>query len=322
MSAIFDVDTKRDVAFTVENSVIKQYQYDPQMENEPEDMMYINQVPIVTTWKGKSISPDNLRLYNGGCNMLLTDRNNMYTVANLDIEHGIITNSAQIKTDFTGGRKDESVQYKVLKFDYDSQGDSVHTQYNKCIVGINNNHIMRINTSSGSVVNVKAYERSPKFTAVATDYVGNSIVGDETGGVKFFTDIGKKAVKCFGGCGDAITTIKAASNGDVVATTNYYFIYLPQFTRTGDIEHKVCKISPLILDYLNIHTPEYRNAQFSADECTIVFSIGKYMFHWDIDNIDDDNHEVRIYEADSEIKYHKIDGLQFAVTNKPISFNL
>ena len=121
---------------------------------------------------------------------------------------------------------------KCLDLDYNLQGDGA--QFDRCAIGINSNHLMRFDVNSGTIVHSKAYDRDPGFSCVATDARGTIVIGDRTGGVRVFADVGKRAVKAISGFGDPITEVHISSKGDVVATTDYYFFLLSDFLYSSE----------------------------------------------------------------------------------------
>jgi hypothetical protein len=157
---------------------------------------------------------------------------------------------------------------------------------------------------------------------VATDADGKVIVGDQDGKLRVFGDVGKKAIKCTKGYGDPITDIKISQLGDVLSTADEYFVYYPAFIRKESVPEFIGQVSPKILAHLKLADEPIRNAQFSTDGKTIIFSIGKYLFHQTIQDLITNEERFTVYEAGKPIIFHKFANGQFALVDKPVQFVL
>lgn len=320
-----ELDLSRNYMYSTNQEEIKLHRFSPGYAGEnadvPLELAYISKIPIVRTWTQEVVKPDNLLLYNGGNAMLLSDARAYDAILNLDIERGVVTSKKDVHKSF-GGRQSEDVKFKVNRFDYNAQGE--YAQFDKCVIGVNSNHIMRFDVGSGTVVHHKAYERNPGFTSVATDAQGTIIVGDREGGLRVFADVGKRAIKAIPGLGDPITHVHISSAGDVLATTDLYFILLPRFMYMDEKGLLVSKLPVELRRYLGIEGVKIVKAQFSGDEQSAVFSVGKYIMHQSLADIMNQVQEYRVYEADGKVVAHKFSGSsQFALSeNKPIRFQV
>lgn len=317
-----DVDVSRGRVYTTNHDDIKLYGFSGQGDvYSPSGLEYLNRIPVVRSWDGSKVSPDDLHLYGGGDSVLMLDAGREDTVFKLDIERGVVTGGSRVHTRFEGGRGLEGsgyddVSFKVGRFDYNNAGQ--YAQYDKCVVAINSNHVMRVCLGDGSLVGSKAYERGPGFTCVATDVRGNVVVGDKGGGVRLFPDVGKRAAKFFSGLGDPVTDIKVSSSGCIVATTPFYIVYLPEFVLGSEVSHVVGKVSPEIIKHLGLGGCAVRHAQFSPDEKALVFSIGNFVFHWGVRDLVKGEQTFEVYEAEGTVVHHKVVGGQFVLADKSV----
>ena len=320
MQGSMDIDSSRMHLYSTDQNSIQLYKYSPENNEENiSDLSYVNNIPIVKTYNGEVIKPDNLLLHQGGKHILLSDANSYKSILNLDIERGIITNKKHIHTTI-GYRDPEDINIKVNKFDYNSHSDT--SKFDKYVVGINSNHVIRFDVTSGDIVNKKAYEKNPHFNSITTDYTGNTIIGDAEGKIRVYPDIEKKAVKCTAGLGNKITDIKVSSTGDILATTEDYFIYYQDFVEKENSTQFIGKINPEVIKYLDLNNHKMKNSQFSKDEKTIITSIGKYLFYWNINKLIAEEQEYIIYEADKPIISHKFVDGQFILMDKPVKIAL
>jgi hypothetical protein len=321
-----DVDASRHYVFTSNHDDIKLHRYFPATsegadgaDGETFDLAYINRIPVVKTWDAQVVKPDNLLLYGGGERILLSDAQSYDAILNLNIERGIVTGKNPVHKSF-GSAGD--VGFKVNKFDYNVQGE--YAQFDKCAIGVNSNHLMRFDVTSGTVVHHKAYERNPGFTCVATDERGTIVVGDREGGLRVFADVGKRAVKAIPGLGDPITHVQVSPGGDVLATTDLYFVLLPRFMYMEGKGLHISKLPMELARYLRVEGCKIVKAQFSADGKSAIFSTGKYILHQELEHVVTGVSEYRVYEADGKILCHKRLGAgQFALSEtKPVHFQL
>jgi hypothetical protein len=321
-SGSMEVDPSRAYVYSTDtaNSIrLHNYSFNNEQEDSKSDLSYIARIPVVRVWDGTTVNPDNLLLYNGGNNMLLSDAETYDSILNMNIERGIVTKKQSIHKSF-GGRTPEDVIFKVKKFDYNTHSDEA--QFDNYAIGINSNHLMRFDLDTGNIAHKKAYEKNPHFTAVATDIYGNVVVGGEDGAIRIFPDVGKRAAKCWVGLGDSINDLKISNKGDVIATTKDYLIYLPDFINKTNIEYHLGKLGQEVSVYLKLIGKPIRNAQFSPDDKTVIFAIDQYLFHWSIRHLVNDIREFSIYEADSPILCHKYTDSQFVLSSdKPFRFN-
>lgn len=323
VSSSLDIDSSRNYIYTSNCREIRRYRFSSADNDEERvTLPFVDNIPVVRTWDNTVVKPDNLLLYKGGERMLMIDAEKQDSILNMNIERGIVTNRQSVHTSFgsqlRSSKDSEDVIHKVKRFDYNNHGTLA--QYERCAIGVNSNQIMRFDLESGQLIDSKSYERSPGFSAIVTDISGNVIVGDSEGKIRLYADIGKKAVKCSDTFSVLpITHLDVSSKGDLLATTDKCFFYLPYFIKIGSSD-QTCSagnISSEICDYLDLHDMKVRTVQFSVDNKTIIFSIGKYLFHWSIQKLINDEHEYAIYEADNLIMYHKG---QYVLTTKPIKF--
>ncbi len=325
---MFSIDTNRNYVYTEANNGIELYRYQPNYDEEESlihSLNYVNCIPVVKSYENKIVKPTNLLIYSGGEKLLLSDSNTFDSILKLDIKKGVITNENKIHTSFSSSRGDEDVVFRVNKFDYNNQDDL--KQYDKYSVGINSNHIMRFDLDSGKLCHSKSYQKNPNFTSVTTDIDGNVIVGDIGGTIRLFSTIGKKVIKIFNGLGDRINELQVSISGDVVATTDNYFVFLPDFTKKGEVVYYKGKLSDKIVDKLEIEGEKVVYAQFyGIQEDIISFSMGNYLFHWKIKNIIQGKCKINVYNSDSKILYHKFNSStndQFVLDkNNPVHFNV
>lgn len=288
-----DIDYSRRYVYTSDGNDIKLFKWDN------DDLEYTNIIPVVKTYTKELVNPENLKMFNDGNKMLMLDRNNYDSILSLDVERGIVESKTTPHEKFTYS---DDVSFKVRGFDYGVKND-LNCKY---VVGINNNHIMKISTSGGELVDKKLFMKSQYFTCVCTDSNGNIFVGDKYGNIKFFKDVNGKSVKVFNGLGDCITHIDVTDSGSILATTDSYVVYLNKFSKDDNIDYKVIKIDNEVKKYLSIENNKILNAQFLNDETVINFSIGKYIFHWSIDDIINDIHNYNVYESDNLVLCHKL----------------
>jgi hypothetical protein len=161
------------------------------------------------------------------------------------------------------------------------------------------------------VVQKKAYEKIPKFTVVTTDEFGNIIVGDEHGGIRIFTEVGKRAVKAINGFGSPATNVSVSTVGDILVTTDEYFILYTNLSNNEPSDQysnrRLGFLDRQVIEYLNLHGMYITNAQFNIidGKQTICFSMGKYIFHWRLEDFLRDIKEYKVYEANSLIRVYK-----------------
>lgn len=155
MTSKLDVDQSRCFVYSTNNEDIRLHKYEQSYSDEiaPSVMSFMDRIPIVKTWEGERIKPDNLLLHGDGTHILMTDQNNPENILRLNIEQGVVTNKKQVHTSFYGGRKSEDVGFKVSRFDYNNQSQA--SQNERCVVAINDNHLMRFDMRSGTMVNVQ-----------------------------------------------------------------------------------------------------------------------------------------------------------------------
>jgi hypothetical protein len=320
-----DIDSEKKYVYTTtpEDS-IKLYTYDTDNINDVQDLEYLNCIPIVKDYNNNIIKPDNLLMYDGGDRLLLSDANNYNAILNLNIQEGKVTGQQNVNQKFSNTRGNQEVIYQVNKFDYNTQNEL--KQYDKCAIGLNNNTVMRFDVNTGELCHSKAYIKNPWFTAMCTDTQGNVIIGTKGGEINVYPTLGKKSAKKFSGLGDKITHLDVSYDGDVLATTDRYFIYFPNFVKKGskDIIYFKGYLDAKNLQKLKLDsTYKLLSAKFCLDDSVIAFSIDTYLFHWKIEDLINDKQKFKIFESESAIEFHKFKDIEFVMTNtNPIYFSM
>lgn len=255
--------------------------------DDDDRLVEVAEIPKARALDGAFFSPSKVMLHELDRRLLMLNPEEQDRVYCMDLERGQIVEEWEVGD----GQKVRSMA-PVEKY-AQRTGESTLT-------GTSNNAVFTLDPrlrGGAKKAAMQTYAKAPRFSALAATDEGQTAIGSETGEIRLYNDIAKRAKTLLPGLGDAITGMDVTADGRwILATTDTYLLVAPTEMEDGTngfdkpMGSKArprpikLQLHPQDLARHNIMSVRFTAAHFNigerVDEHWIVTSTGPYIITW------------------------------------------
>ncbi|CAG9312448.1 unnamed protein product [Blepharisma stoltei] len=265
-----------------------------------ESLNLVNDIPV--KYNRKIVQPSQLLFHQQGSKLLLLNNKDKNGIFEMDMNR-----NGEIVQKYSPGKGDI---VSICSHEKLSQ-----LTIDPLFLAMGENSLFTIDTRmSGKkqVCESKLYAKNYHFTCLSTTIDGNITVGNKTGEIRMYKQIGENSRNNLPGFGEGITSIDATKDGSwILATTDKFLIATPTQSNEGEsgflkkLGKKKQKPRKLVLKPEDIYKYQLTNHKFTAarfdvaerdEESVIITSRGKFLIIWNFNSIKKgklDNYKVK-----------------------------
>lgn len=261
-----------------------------------DNLEFVTSICNIQSKNKKSIKADKMMLMNADNTMILQDSNSRNVLHQLDLKKG------KVIQDFKMTKDGEIHNINVFNTNSKFSGANKEDTF----LGATAQALFRIDqrVKDGFISNdeYKSYKTKLGITAMTTTIQGMVAIATQDGSIKLYDSVGKNAKTALAPLGDSIFSLDVSSNGRyLLATCEKYLLLINLkiksgkyegslgFTRSFPVESKPqpmrLRIQPShMASLIRLYGKDltFTAAKFDLGSRTIISSIGKYSFMWDM----------------------------------------
>ncbi|KAH9385166.1 uncharacterized protein NEMAJ01_0062 [Nematocida major] len=233
--------------------------------------------------KGESITPNKMVISKDNSSLIMSDLNNKEMMHKIDLNTEKVAESWDTKDelkDFFTAAKDE-------------RGAPLSNEF----VGVSKNRLFKLDPRSPTLIEGKSYSTNTKFTSGDSTSNGYFALGSETGDIRMYDSLEKRAKTLLPGLGDSVLGVFISPSGKYLVGTCKTYLMLVVTEKEGvsgfkkslgqskPIPKKLI-VRPEHLHYFN-GAVNFTNASISTDkdEKYVIVSTGEWVLVWDMEKV-------------------------------------
>ncbi|OAG28881.1 hypothetical protein NEDG_01020 [Nematocida displodere] len=250
--------------------------------NDSDELEFVTSVRDLAI-KGNRIDPKKMLLTQAGESIILSDSFNPTHLYKLDLNAGKIAETWKTEDDLTD----------FFSSAKNTEGEPLNNEF----LSISKNSIYKIDPRATGVVEGKKYATATKFSAGDANAFGEFAIGSQTGDIRMYDKLDKRAKTLLPGLGDAIIGMFISPSGRyIICTCKTYLMLVTTdangvsgFKKSLGKEKPVPKKLRIRPEHLHHFSGEinFTNASISTDpeEKCVIVSTGTWVIIWDIQKV-------------------------------------
>ncbi|KAI5190376.1 hypothetical protein NEMIN01_1000 [Nematocida minor] len=259
------------LAVSTDNTFISRGNAIGVFQNNPDDLAFVSTLSA-NLKNNQEIVPDKMIATNG--NLIMTDSNNPQVIHKLDMNSGKVADSW-----------DTSNEIRDF-FSYKSDSNE--------LLGISSNKLFKIDPRCSSVISGKEYASNTKFRSGDATKNGYFAIGSDSGDIRLYDSIDKRAKTLLPGLGDAVMGVFISPSGKYLVGTckTYLMLVITENESVSGFKTSLGQKKPvpkkLIVRPEHLHyfggAVNFTNASISTDkdEKYVIVSTGEWVIVWDM----------------------------------------
>ncbi|OAG32964.1 hypothetical protein NEIG_01537 [Nematocida sp. ERTm5] len=251
-------------------------------KNEEDDLSYKGTIQAILR-KGENVTPDKMIVAKDNNSLIVSDLNKKDMMYKIDLNTEKVAECWDTKDelkDFFSSAKDE--RGAPLTHDF---------------VGVSKNRLFKIDPRSAGLIEGKSYSTNTKFTSGDSTSNGYFALGSETGDIRMYDSLDKRAKTLLPGLGDSVLGVFISPSGKYMVGTckSYLMLIVTEaagvcgFKKSLGQNKPVPKkliVRPEHLHYFNGEV-NFTNASISTDkdEKYVIVSTGEWILVWDMEKV-------------------------------------
>lgn len=277
-----DKERNRALAVNSENAFISRGSSIGIFKNNEEDLTFKGTIQGILK-QGDRITPDKMVITRDNDALIISDMNNK------EIIHKIDLNTEKVAESWN--TKDE------LKDFFTSAKDARGAPVNNEFVGVSKNRLFKIDPRSSSLVEGKSYSTNTKFTSGDSTSSGYFALGSETGDIRMYDSLDKRAKTLLPELGDAVLGVFISPSGKYLVGTckTYLMLVVTESEGVSGFKKSLGQKKPvpkkLIVRPEHLHyfggNVNFTNASISTDkdEKYVIVSTREWILVWDMEKV-------------------------------------
>lgn len=261
-----------------------------------DELEFVTSIQNIASKSGETVHADRMMLMNGDSTMVLQDSNSPNILHQLDLEKG------KVVQDWSMSKNGVNSDIKVFTTNAKLSG----TSHEDTFLGATSQALFRVDQRmrEGFISNeeFKEYKTKLGITAITTTLNGMVAIATKDGSIKLYDAVGKNAKTALPPLGDPIVSLDVTLNGRfMVATCNKYLLLIDLKIKNGRNEGQLGFNKPFPADskpmpgrlrlepghmasLMRLYGKdiEFTPAKFDLGSRTIISSVGRYSFIWDV----------------------------------------
>ncbi|KAI5160107.1 hypothetical protein NEAUS03_0879 [Nematocida ausubeli] len=277
-----DKERNRALAVTEENTFVSRGSAIGIFKNEEEDISYKGTIHAILR-KGENITPDKMAVAKDSNALIVSDLNKKEMMYKIDL------NTEKVAE--VWDTKDE------LKDFFSSAKDEKGAPLSNEFVGVSKNRLFKIDPRAPSLIEGKSYSTNTKFTSGDSTRDGYFALGSETGDIRMYDSLDKRAKTLLPGLGDSVIGVFISPSGKYLVGTckSYLMLIVTEAAGTSGFKKSLGQnkpvpkkliVRPEHLHYFNGEV-NFTNASISTDknEKYVIVSTGEWILVWDMEKV-------------------------------------
>ncbi|KAI5190760.1 hypothetical protein NECID01_1127 [Nematocida sp. AWRm77] len=233
--------------------------------------------------KGHSIDPSKILIADGGNSLMLTETGSDSNIHRLDLQTGKIAETWSAEAD--------------MKDFFSASKDEQGIARGEAFLGITPNSVFKLDPRTRGIVEGKKYATSTKFLSGDANTHGEFAIGSETGDIRMYNHLDKRAKTLLPGLGDPILGMFISPSGKYIVCTckSYLMLITTEANGTSGFKKSLGKDKPVPKKL--IVRPEHRqefgkevnftHASISTDEKEkfVIVSTGEWVIIWNMEKV-------------------------------------